>query len=384
MASHHNDLKASILDYLQDHSGVTKKKVAEFTDYSIPTVTKAVEKLLQQGLIRKRGLKDTSVGRKPSIYEFEGSNYFLIGIDLSIPKFNIALFDLSKRLVASKSSFLNMEKVQKDSCPDISSELIEGIKSLVNREKVPFSKLKAIGLGAPGIVREGSFKPFTRFDTDEMVPLQTPIQNEFEIPVFVKNDVDSELLSLLDEEDLLDIPDLVAVYLAVRSSGGYQSRVNIGGSIYHNGNILQGKNGSAGEFGHTSVDISSEDKFTPCKCGNNICLDKFVNSKIENYSESEKAVEEITQRLNQKIADLFFLFNPTLLVIDMEAFPEIKSNLIQRAKTFSSELAKELCIKEISIETVENSSMACARGSIITQLNEMLCEPQSYDKFFSD
>ena len=382
MSSHNNDLKVSILDYLQDHSGVTKKKIAELTDYSIPTVTKAVEKLLEQGLIRKRGLKDVSVGRKPSIYEFDGSNYFFIGIDLSIPKFNIALFDLSKRLVASESNFLNMEEVRQENFSEILSELIEGIKSLLNRKKVPLSKLKAIGLGVPGIVREGSFKPITRFDTDKMVPLKAPIRKEFEVPVFVKNDVDSELLSLLDKKDLLDISDLVAVYLAVRSSGSHQSRVNIGGSIYHNGNILQGKNGSAGEIGHTSIGSPPEDEFPPCKCGNNLCLDNFVNSKIKNFSETEKTLEEITQRLNQKIADLFFLFNPTYLVIDMEAFPQIKSKLIQQAKTFSSDLAKELCIKEINIETVENSSMACARGSIITQLNEMMSEPQSYDKFF--
>ncbi len=136
MSSHNNDLKVSILDYLQDHSGVTKKKIAELTDYSVPTVTKVVEKLLERGLIRKRGLKDVSVGRKPTIYEFDGSNYFLIGIDLSIPKFNIALFDLSKRLVASESNFLNMEEVRQENFSEILSELIEGIKSLLNRKKV--------------------------------------------------------------------------------------------------------------------------------------------------------------------------------------------------------------------------------------------------------
>jgi len=382
MATSNSDLKTAILDYLKDHSGTTKRKISDITGFSVPTVTKVIEELDDQGLVRQQGVKDTSAGRKPTIYEFDGSNHFLIGIDLSIPKFNIALFDLSRRLVSSEGGFLDMEAIQDDDYSEISSALVKGINSLIEREEVPFTSIKAIGIGVPGIVREGSFKPITRFKTDEMVPLREPIQKQFEVPVSVGNDVDKELLSVLESKDLLDEPDLVAVYLAVRSSGRHQSRVNIGGSIYHNGNILQGKNGTAGEFGHTSVSTAPDDEFPPCKCGNDTCLDNFVNTKIANAAESGASLEEITERLNQKIQDLFFIFNPSLLVIDMEAFPEIKNNLMKGAKSFSNELSAKLCIKEIDIETVGNSSLACARGSIITQLDEMLTEPKSYEKFF--
>src|SRR6056297_1326912 len=96
MSNNDPNLETSVLQYLYDHPGTTKKKIAGYTGFSIPTVTKGIEALLNRGLIRKRGVKDTSAGRKPTVYEFDGSNHFFIGIDLSMPKFNIALFETWK------------------------------------------------------------------------------------------------------------------------------------------------------------------------------------------------------------------------------------------------------------------------------------------------
>ncbi len=376
------ELETSVLAYLYDHPGTTKKEISKCTDYSFPTITKGIEALLDKGLIRKRGVKDTSAGRKPSIYEFEGSNYFFVGVDLSIPKFTIALFDLSKRLVASEGGFLDMEEIQGGNHSVIAESLISQVKELIDRSGISGSRIKGLGMGVPGIVRDGAFKPMTRFQTDEMVPLRGPLRKALGFPVTVGNDVDQELLSVLDYKGLHDETDMVAVYLAVRAGERSRARVNIGGSIYHNGHILQGRNGTAGEFGHTSVSVDPGEELPRCKCGNENCLDNYVNTKISQASNHREFPSEIKEALNQKIKDLLFTFNPSLLVVDMEAFPEIRREVFENAKSFSRELANELCIEEIEIDSVGDSSMACARGSIINQLNQKLREPSEYAKTF--
>jgi len=383
MSNNDPNLETSVLQYLYDHPGTTKKKIAGYTGFSIPTVTKGIEALLNRGLIRKRGVKDTSAGRKPTVYEFDGSNHFFIGIDLSMPKFNIALFDLSKRLVSSEGGFLDMEVLKEGNYSTIPQSLLERIKVLVNRCEIAYSRIIGVGLGVPGIVRKGSFKPITRFPTEEMVPLQAPLQEELDIPVSVGNDVDQELLSVLDYKGLLYTSNIVALYLAVRAGERSRSRVNIGGSIFHHGHILQGKNGTAGEFGHTSVNVNPEYQLPSCNCGNDPCLDNFVNTNISRASDTSGFPDEITRVLNQKIKDLLFMFNPSLLVVDMEAFPEIRRDVFEQAKSFSRELSKKLCIGEIEIDSVGDSSMACARGSIITQLHQTIGDPEVYVQTFS-
>ncbi|MBS3812712.1 ROK family transcriptional regulator [Candidatus Bipolaricaulota bacterium] len=377
------ELETTVLAYLYDHPGTTKKEISKCTDYSFPTITKGIEALLGKGLIRKRGVKDTSAGRKPSIYEFDGSNYFFVGIDLSIPKFTIALFDLSKRLVASGGGFLDMEAINEGDHSSIPGTLIKHVKSLINRSSISDKRIKGLGVGVPGIVRKGAFKPVTRFETEEMVPLRDPLQKELGFPVTVGNDVDQELLSVLDYKGLKNESDIVAVYLAVRAGERSRARVNIGGSIYHNGHILQGRNGTAGEFGHTSVNVRLEEDLPDCKCGNKNCLDNYVNTKISRASNPKAFPSEITRALNQKIKDLLFIFNPSLLVVDMEAFPEIRREVFENAKAFSRDLAGELCIEEIEIDSVGDSSMACARGAIINQLCEKIREPSKYAEMFT-
>lgn len=375
---HTNTLK--VFKTLYSHGSATIKQLSERAGLSKPTVKKALRNLGEKGLVIEKGQKDTPTGRKPVIYEFDGSTHYLLGIDMEIPDLRVALYDLSKRLIVSKSAYLNMEKLTQGQSGYVQETLINKIEDLVKGEGLDPSAILGLGVGVPGMVKEGSFKPFSRLESQNSIKLKESLEEALKIPVTIGNDVDLELLSELEYRELLNSPDIVAVYVAARMSGKIDPEVRIGGSIFQGGEIFRGANGSAGEFGHTSVALDLKEEFPRCRCGNDNCLEAFVNNKIKDLSQAI-VPEEVKQALEQKLQDLIFIFNPSLLIIDLDAFPEITKEILSKIKNFSIALETRIGINELMIDIPTDSKMACTRGAIISSFSDLLKNPEKYAIF---
>jgi allose kinase len=158
------------------------------------------------------------------------------------------------------------------------------------------------------------------------------LERQFNVPVFINRDVN---LLLLSDINALNIEKHSIVL-------GFYVGTGLGNAIFINGEILAGKNGSAGELGHIPV-LGRKDL---CGCGNLGCMELYSDGKylskihkeffsqddisklFAKYSAHPK-VEEFLDNLAAAMAIEINIFDPDEIligggVISMENFPKEK------------------------------------------------------------
>ncbi len=373
--------RANVFEALSFDSPATIKQVARSTRLSTPTVTKALTQLEGIGLVTEKGRKDQPKGRKPTLYGLS-EGYYWLGVDLEIPDLRIAVYDLSKRLIKSKKDFVCIDGQIDDVAKYLPDSVIGKVKGFLKEQDISAGSVLGAGVGVPGMVRDGSFKPFSRLKNPPSIPLMGPMEERLTIPAVIGNDVDLELLAELDRRNLLEEPGVVAVYLAARPSKAAHSAVRIGGSVFHNGGVLQGAMGSANEFGHTSVSRSDHEELK-CNCGNPKCLETYVNEKISS-APTGKVPDEVTEVLTDKLKDLIFLYNPSLVIVDLLAFPQLSNPVIGEINKFIQLRHDHMHFDGPEVVTPGDSEMACARGACIKSFRNLAANPEKYSILSSD
>jgi predicted NBD/HSP70 family sugar kinase len=183
-----------------------------------------------------------------------------------------------------------------------------------------------IGVGIPG-----SLNPETQLVRNSNTiclnqkPLKDDLENLLQIPVMVENDANCFALS----EALLGAGQGASVVVGLIMGTG------MGGGIIKDGKIWRGRNGIAGEFGHTTLDINGRD----CWCGAKGCLERYISgtaielryfeatgtrldlkSVYDRYLQgtdvaANKVIEELLFYFSRSIANIISSLDPDLIVI---------------------------------------------------------------------
>jgi glucokinase len=124
------------------------------------------------------------------------------------------------------------------------------------------TKIRRVGLGVPSAVRGGTarFAPALGWREVEIGKLA---ERAFGRPVFVGNDVN---LGMAAEYRL-------GAGRAKGTVAGFFVGTGVGGAIIHEGRLLRGKDGMAGELGHLIVVPGGR----KCGCGNSGCLEAYAS-----------------------------------------------------------------------------------------------------------
>ena len=93
-------LKKKIIHYYIANGDATIADLCKEMDLSIPTVTKLVGELLEEGYILDFGKQETSGGRKPNIYGLNPESGYFIGVDVRKDSVNIAIVDFKGKFVS--------------------------------------------------------------------------------------------------------------------------------------------------------------------------------------------------------------------------------------------------------------------------------------------
>lgn len=156
------------------------------------------------------------------------------------------------------------------------------------------------------------------------VELKSIIENQFQRPVKVENDVNAAALG----EKFFGAGKLYRDYLCLTYGTG------IGGSIIMNSKVYRGNNGSAGEFGH----ILTHPSGLLCNCGGRGCYEMYastsalikrameIDNSLDNgrmilasYNEGnsrlKKAIKDWTDEIAYGIVSLIHIFNPPLIIL---------------------------------------------------------------------
>lgn len=284
---------------------------------------------------------------------------YSIGIDLGGTKILIGLVEKESGKVVSHIK----KKTKKEKGPEnIVRKMVEGVEELLEESGKSFTEISSIGIGSAGQIdrKNGIIIGAPNLDCYNL-NLKEILQNKFNIPVFVGNDVEVATIGEQKFGAGKGCADFVCVFVGT----------GIGSAVVKNGHIIYGATGTAGELGHIIVDLNGR----PCACGAHGCLEAYASrsaietriegalkkgrkSCISEYLEEGKAitssmirksieredelvtqcVSEASEYLSGGLASVINLINPELIILGgglIEAVDYFYKQTIKKAKSKS-------------------------------------------------
>lgn len=185
---------------------------------------------------------------------------YAIGVDLGGTKVLTGLVNTETGEILAVAK----KKTQKADREIIIEKILGTIKKVLNQSEIPASEISSIGIGAAGQVdrKRGVLIAAPNLNCYDL-NLKAIIEGEFEIPVYVGNDVEVATIGEIMFGNGLGYKDLICLFVGT----------GVGSGIVCNGKIHAGASGTAGEIGHIIVDTGGR----LCACGGNGCLEAYAS-----------------------------------------------------------------------------------------------------------
>ena len=325
--------KRIITHYIYNGSS-TITDLSKELDLSIPTVTKFISEMCEDGYINDYGKLETSGGRHPSLYGLNPESGYFIGVDIKKFAVNIGLINFKGDMMELKMNI----PYKFENTPEAMEELCRLISSFIKKTKVNTEKILNININISGRVNPESGYSFSQFNFSER-PLAEVLTDKIGCQVCIDNDTRAMTYGEYLQGCVKGEKNIIFVNISW----------GLGIGIIIDGKIYTGKSGFSGEFGHINV----FDNEILCHCGKKGCLETEASGSAiyrilqERIKKGEcsilsgrannqelpltldeiisavnkedllciEIVEEIGQKLGKQIAGLINLFNPELVII---------------------------------------------------------------------
>ncbi|MEW6684660.1 MAG: ROK family protein [Candidatus Edwardsbacteria bacterium] len=189
------------------------------------------------------------------------SPFYLIGIDLGGTNIKAVLITPEGKIVKSLSV-----KTLAERGPDaVMQRLVMVIETLKKWAIQKNAEVKAVGIGAAGLIENGRVHTSPNLPGWKDVPLARFLQKFTHLKVVADNDVNAFVLAEVTYGAAKGKKNVIGVTIGT----------GVGGGIVLNGKLYHGPKGSAGEIGHTTINFNGP----LCLCGNRGCLEAYVSAK---------------------------------------------------------------------------------------------------------
>ena len=277
---------------------------------SVPTVTKLIGELIDEGFVHNFGEQGSAGGRRPNIYGLNPYAGYFIGVEID--------FEMNND-------------------PHSFDRLCETIRGFIDGHKIPHEKVLAVGVNISGRVNSRTGYSYSYFFVEEQ-PLTLLLEERLDCPVYIENDTRAATYG----EYMYGDAHNEQTMLYINASWG------LGLGMIIDGKVFYGKSGFSGEFGHFPL----LDNEIICRCGKRGCLEtgasgsalhrlfleKLRQGSVSMLSDKFKKGEEISLKdildavlkedvlaieilesvghtLGKAIAGLINMFNPEMIVI---------------------------------------------------------------------
>ncbi len=304
-----------LLRYIHSEKNLSRAELKRLTGLSPTTVSTLVDELIEEGLVKETGILETkSSGRKAVSLEINPSGRHFVGIEIDGEKIVVDVYDLKFNLVLHKDT-------ESKSYPEILKFIVDALKEAEDEEN---AKIYSIIIGFSGIIDAKLSKTLLSTVVDiSYGDFVADIKSEF-MSARVELLNTSELIAFAEKEKR-NSSDLISIDIGK----------GVGSGIIIDGKIYKGAGGTAGEFGHISVDMNGP----VCKCGNRGCTELYTNTTVikertkkildtdkisladikkesENGNEKIKAMlSDIAQILSFSVVNLINMMAPESIVI---------------------------------------------------------------------
>lgn len=381
--------KKKIIKHYIYNGSSTLTDLAREMDLSVPTVTKFISEMCEEGYINDYGKLETSGGRHPSLYGLNPESGYFVGVDIKQFSINIGLMNFKGDMVE-----LEMNIPHKfENTPDALDALCKHIISFIEKININPEKILNININISGRVNPESGYSFSLFNFEER-PLAEILTEKIGYNVSIDNDTRAMTYGEFLKGCVKGEKDIIFVNVSW----------GLGIGIIIDGKIYTGKSGFSGEFGHTNV----FDNEIICHCGKKGCLETETSGSalhrilIERVQKGENSIlskriamkdnpltldeiisavnkedvlcieiiEEIGQKLGKQIAGLINIFNPELVIIG-GTLSMTGDYLIQPIKTAVRKYSLNLVNKDSVILTSKLKDRAGIIGACMLARSRM-------------
>ena len=269
-----------VLELIRARQPISRADLARLSGLQRSTVSLIIEGLLKEGWIREGAIARRPRGRRPTMLVLN-EDLAMIVCDIRPTQAIVAVVDLNGRFLSRESLPVLSDPAQ------AVAQIVDRMKKM--RQKHTQKSFEGVGVSLPGRVdpetHELIFAPnlkWPRFD------IKNAIERGMGLPVELDNAANACLLSELWFGRMDGVRN--AVLLTI-SEG-------IGAGVLANGQLVRGKSGMAGEFGHIPLDPAGP----KCACGGRGCWETLASSSaaLRYYSELNGTKQALT--IHQLIA----------------------------------------------------------------------------------
>ena len=326
-------LKKTILRLCIQSGEYSIAALSEQINTSVPTVTKLIGELMDEGFMIELGKSGTSGGRRPSIYGLNPEAGYFIGLDIRHTHASIAVTDFKGGLVCFEDNIPFILEIDEACLHTIS----KNIRDFFVEHDLDWNRVLGMGISVAGRVNpKTGYSNLYSFDPDR--PINKILSEDLDIPVVIENDS----RAMTYGEYLSGVVKKERNVLFVNVSWGLGMGMILDGRLYY------GTSGYSGEFGH--LPLLDNDQI--CRCGKVGCLEtgasgsalvRMISEQLQagrasslsrifkdqgkvNLNDIFKAVQEediltietiekIGANLGRGLAGLINVFNPQLVVL---------------------------------------------------------------------
>ena len=280
-----------IFRYICRHGIVSNPDISYAVKMSLPTVTQNTKELIERGLVMETGELESTGGRRAKALSVAANAKLAVGLDITKNHVGLMLTNLTGEIL--KYDRIHLPFQQQDGYYQMVSERLECFLEEASADR---EKLLGIGISFPGIVDlDNEVIVHSHVLGVESVSF-TSVSRFFMYPCYFLNDANAGAYAEGIRSESLER----FFYLSLSNS--------VGGAVFSNNELIQGKGFRCGEVGHMTIIPDGE----TCYCGKSGCLDAYCSAtrlsdvtdgKLEQFfirlRQGEKEIREIWDRYTE-------------------------------------------------------------------------------------
>lgn len=317
-----NKNKWTVFQNILKEAPISRAEVSRQTKMSPTTITRIVKDLMEEGYIKESDAADTSkrVGRKAIILDVVEDAAITIGVFVDKHVQRIGIIGLQNKLLAYEKFKLETRYPEA-----YIEQLCAKIEAMIVASKIERRNINGIGVGIPGII--DAAKGLVNLSATlgwHSVKLAEKIEARLEIKTIIDNELKTRALAEYRFGGLEQ-----SERTAIISFGS-----GVGSALIVNNEIYRGSSNSAGEIGHTTVDVNGK----RCQCGKKGCLQTYIieeelikqareHESVDSLEEifayykqdvvwAKEIIDQAIQYIYVTISNVVCMYNPDTIIVD--------------------------------------------------------------------
>ena len=248
---------------------------------SVPTVTKLVSELIEEGFVHDFGKQGTAGGRRPNIYGLNPYAGYFVGVDIKKDIITLAIINFKGQVVDMRDCvpFVMENSVQ------ALDRLCDVVNGFIAKSKIDRAKIFSVGFNLSGRVNSKTGYSYSYFFVEEE-PLTMLLEKRLGCKVYVENDT----RAMTYGEYMCGVGNNEDTMIFVNASWG------LGVGLVIDRKLFYGRSGFSGEFGHFPL----LDNEVICRCGKRGCLETGASGSAVHRIFMEKLAQKRVSMLSDK------------------------------------------------------------------------------------